>query len=34
LEKGQVVKDLLTSDDTLGELEGYFNPEAAVEAES
>lgn len=34
LEKGQVVKDLLTSDDTLGELEGYFNPEAVVEAES
>ncbi|WP_321308697.1 ABC transporter ATP-binding protein [Marinifilum fragile] len=34
LEKGQVVKDLLTSNDTLGELEGYFNPEAAVETES
>ena len=27
LEKGKVVKDLLTSDKTMGELEGYFNPE-------
>jgi len=34
LEKGRVVKDLLTSDNTLGELEGYFNPEASVEVES
>lgn len=30
LEKGLVVKDLMTSDTTLGELEGYFNPEATV----
>jgi len=34
LEKGQVVKDLLTSNNTLGELEGYFNPETSVEMES
>jgi len=27
LDKGQPVKDLLTSENTLGELEGYFNPE-------
>jgi ABC-2 type transport system ATP-binding protein len=27
LDKGKPVKDLLTSDNTLGELEGYFNPE-------
>lgn len=34
LEKGQVVKDLLASNNTLGELEGYFNPETSVEVES
>ena len=34
LEKGQVVKDLLTSDSTLGELERYFNSEAFIKAES
>ena len=34
LEKGQVVKDLLASSNTLGELEGYFNPETSVEVES
>eukprot|EP01029_Cantina_marsupialis_P001168 TRINITY_DN10952_c0_g1_i1.p1 TRINITY_DN10952_c0_g1~~TRINITY_DN10952_c0_g1_i1.p1 ORF type:complete len:240 (+),score=13.47 TRINITY_DN10952_c0_g1_i1:148-867(+) len=34
LEKGQVVKDLLASNNTLGELEGYFNPATSVEAES
>jgi ABC-2 type transport system ATP-binding protein len=33
LEKGQVVKDLLTSKNTLSDLEGYFNPEALAEAE-
>lgn len=33
LEKGRVVKDLLTSDNTLRELEGYFNPQKAVEVE-
>ena len=27
LDKGKPVKDLLTSENTLGELEGYFNPE-------
>jgi ABC-2 type transport system ATP-binding protein len=34
LEKGQIAKDLLTSDSTLSELEGYFNPKAFVEKES
>ncbi len=34
LEKGQVVKDLLASSNTLGELEGYFNPATSVEVES
>lgn len=34
LEKGQVVKDLVTSNNTLGELEGYFNPGAFVKVES
>ena len=34
LEKGQVVKDLLASNNTLGEVEGYFNPETSVEVES
>ncbi len=34
LEKGKLVKDLLTSDSTLGELEGYFNPATSVERES
>ena len=34
LEKGQVVKDLLASNNTLGELEGYFNPATSVEVES
>ncbi|MEE4116697.1 MAG: ABC transporter ATP-binding protein [Marinilabiliaceae bacterium] len=33
LEKGRVVKDLLTSDNTLSELEGYFKPKTSVEAE-
>lgn len=28
LEKGKVVKDLLTSNNTLEELESYFNPDA------
>jgi ABC-2 type transport system ATP-binding protein len=32
LEKGQVVKDLLTSNTTLSELESYFNPEVLVQA--
>jgi ABC-2 type transport system ATP-binding protein len=32
LEKGQVVKDLLTSNTTLSELESYFNPEVSVQA--
>lgn len=27
LEKGKIVKDIISSNDTLGELEGYFNPE-------
>ena len=31
LEKGKLVKDLLTSENTLGELEGYFNPGTSVE---
>lgn len=34
LEKGQVVKDLLTSNNTLRELEGYFNPETSVVVEN
>lgn len=34
LEKGQVVKDLLTSNNTLSELEGYFNPETHSKMES
>jgi ABC-2 type transport system ATP-binding protein len=34
LEKGQVVKDLLTSNNTLSELEGYFNPETSVKVKS
>jgi ABC-2 type transport system ATP-binding protein len=34
LEKGEVVKDLFTSDNTLEELEGYFNSLTSVEAES
>ena len=34
LEKGKLVKDLLTSNNTLGELEGYFNPETSVEMDS
>lgn len=34
LEKGQIVKDLFTSSNTLAELEVYFNPEAAVKVES
>lgn len=34
LEKGKVVKDLLTSNNTLDELEGYFNPMTSVEMES
>jgi ABC-2 type transport system ATP-binding protein len=34
LEKGEVVKDLFTSDNTLVELEGYFNSLTFVEAES
>jgi ABC-2 type transport system ATP-binding protein len=34
LEKGQIAIDLLTSDSTLSELEGYFNPKAFVEKES
>jgi ABC-2 type transport system ATP-binding protein len=34
LEKGRAVKDLFTSESTLGELEGYFNTEAIVDAES
>jgi ABC-2 type transport system ATP-binding protein len=34
LDKGRVVKDLLTSENTLKELEGYFTPESVVEAES
>jgi len=34
LEKGKVVKDLLTSNNTLGELEGYFNPENSAETDS
>jgi len=29
LEKGKLVKDLLTSKNTLGELEGYFKPETS-----
>jgi ABC-2 type transport system ATP-binding protein len=33
LEKGQVVKDLLSTSDTLGELEGYFNPETSAQVE-
>jgi ABC-2 type transport system ATP-binding protein len=33
LEKGQVVKDLLSTSDTLGELEGYFNPETSAKME-
>ncbi|MEO1051404.1 MAG: ABC transporter ATP-binding protein [Bacteroidota bacterium] len=33
LERGQVVKDLLTTENTIGELEDYFNPDAAVETE-
>jgi ABC-2 type transport system ATP-binding protein len=32
LEKGQVVRDILTSNDTLKELEGYFNPETHKQA--
>jgi len=32
LEKGKVVKDLSTSNNTLSELEGYFKPETSVEA--
>jgi ABC-2 type transport system ATP-binding protein len=32
LEKGEVVKDLFTSDNTLDELEGYFNSMTTVEA--
>ena len=31
LDKGKAVKDLLTSDNTLVELEGYFNPETSAE---
>ena len=34
LEKGQVVKDLLTSNNTLDELEGYFNPDSHSKMES
>ncbi|MCG8582418.1 MAG: ABC transporter ATP-binding protein [Bacteroidales bacterium] len=34
LEKGLVVKDLLTSNNTIEELEGYFNPESIVEVEN
>lgn len=34
LEKGQVVKDLLTSNNTLSELEAYFNPAAYADVES
>jgi ABC-2 type transport system ATP-binding protein len=34
LEKGKVVKDLLTSDNTLEELEGYFAPKVSAEVES
>jgi ABC-2 type transport system ATP-binding protein len=34
LEKGQVVKDLLTSHNTLSELEGYFKPGTSVEVKS
>ena len=34
LEKGKLVKDLLTSTNTLVELEGYFNPENSVETDS
>lgn len=34
LEKGQVVKDLLTSHNTLSDLEGYFKPRTSVEVES
>ena len=34
LEKGKLDKDLLTSDNTLVELEGYFNPENSVEVDN
>lgn len=34
LDKGKVVKDLLTSANTLVELEGYFNPGTSVEMDS
>jgi len=34
LETGQVVKDLLTSKNTLSELEGYFKPETSAKVES
>ncbi len=34
LEKGKAVKDLSTSDTTLDELEGYFNPEVIVDIEN
>ena len=34
LEKGKLDKDLLTSDNTLVELEGYFNPENSAEMDN
>lgn len=34
LEKGKAVKDLSTSNTTLDELEGYFNPEVIVDIEN